>query len=202
MRSSVDCESVRRFNVPKLNDLKISVLNPKFKINIRIFEDIQLGVNTAHNSNVIGAFFSTNTGEVYKQEDVTTDNGASIDIAFFGLNKNFSFNKFISPDEAQTLSLDTIPNATHTKFINLQESCICSASMSIAEFDAITDDTLLDALTITETTGGLQDFDNTIVPRIVLFETADGRKGAIKVKSFVKDGINSYINIAIKVQKE
>jgi len=170
--------------------------------NIRTFQDIKLGINTAHSSNVIGAFFSTITREVYKKEDVTTENGAAIDIAFFGLNQNFNLNKFVSPDQVQTLTYDAIPNATHTKFINLQESCGCATSMSIAEFDAITEDTLLTGLTITETTGGLQDFDNSVVPRIVLFETQDGRKGALKIKDFVVDGVNSYVVVDIKVMKE
>lgn len=170
--------------------------------NIRTFQDIQLGINTAHNTNVIGAFFSTTTREVYKQEDVTASNGTSIDIAFFGLNQNFTFNKFVSPDEVQSLTFGAIPNATHTKFINLQESCGCSASMTVTQFDAMMNDTPLAGLTITETTGGLQDFDNATMLRIVLFETEDGRKGAIKIKSFINDGTNSYIVMDIKVQKE
>ncbi len=170
--------------------------------NLRTFEDVQLGINTAHSGNVRGAFFSTNSRKVYKQEEITADNGALIDIAFFGLNQNFTFNKFVAPDEVQTLTFDAIPNATHTKFINLQESCECSASLTVSQFDAIMDDTLLAGLTITETTAGLQDFDNSVVPRIVLFETENRRKGAIKIKDFVVDGTNSYIIIDIKVQKE
>jgi len=202
------------FNLPGTYMLELQATNGKETLstsqsitvvpntNIRTFQDVQLGINTAHNSNLIGAFFSTTTREVYKKEALTTENGAAIDIAFFGLNQNFTFNKFVSPDEVQTLTFDAIPNATHTKFINSQESCGCVASMTVAQFDAITDDTLLDGLTITETTGGLQDFDNTVVPRIVLFETQDGRKGAIKIKDFVVDGVNSYVVVDIKVMKE
>lgn len=170
--------------------------------NLRVFENIQLGINTAHNNNTIGAFFSTTTGIVYTKSAITSANGASIDIAFFGLNQDFTFNKFVSPNEVQTLTFDAIPNATDTKLINLQESCNCSSSMTIPEFDAMTDDTFLTGITITETTAGLQDFDNTIVPRIVLFETEDGRKGAIKIKEFVVDGLNSYVVVDIKVIKE
>lgn len=170
--------------------------------NIRFFKDVHLGINTAHTSNVIGAFFSNSTREVYKKEMINSDNGAFIDISFFGLNQNFTFNKFIAPDAVQNVTFDVIPNATHTKFINVQESCDCEASMTVAAFDNITDDTLLAALTITETTEGLQEFDNSLVPRIVLFETHDGRKGAIKIKDFVNDGVDSYIIIDIKVQKE
>ena len=202
------------FNSPGTYTLKLEATNGKETLttsqaitvvpntNIRTFQDVQLGINTAHSSNTIGAFFSTTTREVYKKEDVTTNNGAAIDIAFFGLNQNFTFTKFVSPDEVQSLNFDAIPNATHTKFINFQESCGCSASMSVAQFDAIIDDTLLEALTIKETTGGLQDFDNSVVPRIVLFETQDGRKGAIKIKDFVVNGTNSYIVVDIKVMKE
>ena len=212
--TSTDENPTVSFDIPGTYSLELEATNGKEtqtfsqnitvlpNTNIRTFQDIQLGINTAHNANMIGAFFSTVTREVYKQEEVTTDNGASIDIAFFGLNENFTFNKFVAPDDVQTLTFDAIPNATHTKFINLQESCGCSASLTVAQFDGMTDDTLLSALTITETTGGSQDFDHSVVPRIVLFETEDGRKGAIKIKDFVVDGVNSYIIIDIKVQKE
>jgi hypothetical protein len=66
----------------------------------------------------------------------------------------------------------------------------------------MTDDILLAGVTITETTAGIQEFDNSVVPRIVLFETEDGRKGAIKIKDFVVDGLNSYVLIDVKVMKE
>ncbi len=58
------------------------------------------------------------------------------------------------------------------------------------------------SLTITETTNGLLPFDSSIVPRIVLFETYDGRKGAIKIKDFVQNTTASYIVCDIKVQKQ
>jgi len=49
--------------------------------------------------------------------------------------------------------------------------------------------------------GGWHNFDNSVVPRIVLFQTRDGRKGAIKIKQFVQNGAASYIVADIKVQK-
>ena len=58
------------------------------------------------------------------------------------------------------------------------------------------------SLNIQETIGGIQDFDNSMVPRIVLFETWDGRKGAIKIKEFVQDSANSHIVVDVKVQKQ
>lgn len=108
----------------------------------------------------------------------------------------------MSPDEVSTNGFVAIPNATHTKFINSQEICGCSASLTVPEFDNMTDDKLLDALTITETPNGLLQFDSSVVPRIVLFETEDGRKGAIKIKGYVDDGASSYIICNIKVQKQ
>ena len=170
--------------------------------NIRTFTDVELGINSAHNTNVKGAFFSTTLREVYMANEVTTDNGAEIDIAFFGLNNSFSFNKFVAPDQVDTNGFIAIPDATYTKFINSQEICGCAASLTVAEFDSITEDTLLEALTITETANGLLNFDDSVLPRIVLLETADGRKGAIKIKNYVDDGINSYIICDIKVQKQ
>ena len=170
--------------------------------NLRTYNDVRLGINVAHSSNNIGAFFSTTTRQVYKQEDMPLEDEGPIDIVFFGQNPDFIFNKFVSPDMANEYTFNSINNAAHTKFINLQESCECNASLSEMEFDAMQDDSLLQELEIEETEGGIQDFDNTIVPRIVLFETADGRKGAIKIKEFVQDGASSHIVADIKVQKQ
>ena len=170
--------------------------------NLRTFSDVELGINTAHNSNVKGAFFSTTLRAVFQADEITTKNGTEIDLAFFGLNNSFSFNKFVAPDEVDANGFNAIPNATHTKFINSQEICGCSASLTVSQFDAMTNDTLLDALTITETSNGLLNFDNSVLPRVVLLETADGRKGAIKIKGYVDDGLNSYIICDIKIQKE
>jgi hypothetical protein len=170
--------------------------------NLRVFEHIELGIATAHNSNQKGAFFSTVTREVYHSAEIPSADASAIDIAFFALNPEFNFNKFVSPDEVQEYTFDPIPNAKHTKFINLQESCECQASLSVDAFDGMMDDSLLEPLQIEETMGGIQDFDSTVVPRIVLFETSDGRKGAIKLKEFVQDGTNSHIVMDIKVQKQ
>ncbi|OBX24970.1 PKD repeat protein [Gelidibacter algens] len=170
--------------------------------NIRMFKDIELAINNSHNTNARGAFFSTKLRKVLTADEVTDANGEEIDICFFGLNSSFDFNKFIAPDAVDSNGFIAIPNATHTKFINSQEICGCSASLSAAQFDGMTSDGLLKALTITETSNGLLPFDNSVVPRIVLFETHDGRKGAIKIKTYVNEGASSYIICDIKVQKE
>lgn len=124
-----------------------------------------------------------------------------IDIAFQGQNNTFTFNKFISPSEVNLFGFSAIPNATQTLFINSQEICNCGLNFSESQFDAILNATPLQNLTIPNSIAGQQQFGNSL-PRIVLFKTQDGRKGAIKVKQFVSAGLNqSYILCDIKVQK-
>ncbi|WP_158837574.1 PKD domain-containing protein [Polaribacter sp. L3A8] len=212
--NSVDQTPTVTFNTPGTYTIKLIGDNGKktatktkeiivyANTNVRLFTDVKLGINTAHSSNTIGAFFSTITRSVYTQDEVTLENGHLIDIPFFGFNKNFNVNKFVSPTQAQTTTFNAIPNAVYTKFINVQESCECNVSLSTEQFNSITEDTLLDNLVITDTPSGLEEFDNSLVPRVVLFETYTGRKGAIKIKEYVVDGTNSYIICDIKVQKE
>ncbi|MDP2542096.1 PKD domain-containing protein [Tenacibaculum discolor] len=170
--------------------------------NLRSLENVKLGINTAHKENAIGAFFSTKTRKVYTKSEVTNETGKDIDLVFFGLNESFSYNKFVSPDQASTVAFSSIPNAQTTQLINKQESCSCSTSLSVTDFNSMTNDELLVGLTIDETNEGLKEFNDTITPRIIPFKISDNRKGAIKIKQFVKDGTNSYIVVDIKVQKE
>ncbi len=167
--------------------------------NLRVFEEVKLGVNAAHNSNVIGAFFSSELRKVLTSNEVT--NESKVDVAFLSLNNTFSFNKFISPDEANSNGFSAIPNATKTKFINNLENCGCGISFTSDDFDVMENDTPLQTINIVETPNGLLHFNNNLVPRIVLFQTEDGRKGAIKIKEFVDDGVNSFIRCDIKIQK-
>lgn len=199
---------------PGLHQLKLKASNSKRShtiikevtifedTNLRVLENVELGISAAHTTNQKGALYSTMKRQVYDAASVPVDDGSTIDIAFFALNQEFNFNKFLSPDEVQEYTFEPIPNATHTKFINLQESCECEASLSVEEFDAMEDDTLLNTMIIEETMDGIQDFDSSVVLRIVLFETSDGRKGAIKIKEFVQDGTNSHIVMDVKVQKQ
>lgn len=202
------------FNTPGVHIISLTASNGKELItiekeievfantNLRSLNNIQLGINTAHNSEFgNGSFFSTKTRLVYKGEDITEENGADIDIVYFGLNNNFTFNKFLSPDDLTTSPFEAIANATKTKFINSLELCNCT-SISVSEFDAMQDDTLLRDLSIIETLEGSQQFDNSLLPRIVLFENSLGIKGAIKIKEFVQNDQDSYLIADIKIQKE
>lgn len=187
------------------NDKKSQTLTQTIEVfedtNLRILNDIQLGINSARNT--IGSFYSTTLRQVIQENEVTTENGSAIDIVFFGLNNSFVFNQFVSPDEVQNITFSSIPNAPHTIFVNSQELVgqLEAMDFTVSDFDAMINDTPLQHITIEETDLGKYQFTNEIVPRIVLFQTEDGRKGAIKIKEFVDQGINSYMTCDIKVQK-
>ncbi len=170
--------------------------------NLREIKDIKLGINTAHTTNTIGSFYSIADRKVYTPEELTPEIEEHIDIVFFGLSSTFNRNRFVSPHKVSETTFEVLQNPKSTIFINSQELCGCAASLSVSQYDMMQDDTLLKNMTIEETAGGLQDFDQTMQPRVVLFKTTEGKKGAIKIKDFVIDGQNSYILIDIKIQKQ
>jgi PKD repeat protein len=169
--------------------------------NLRILTTIKLGINAAHNNNTIGAMFSTVTRQVYKANEITNENSSLIDIVFQGLNSNFTYNKFISPDQANNYGFLALKNAQSTIFINSQNLCNCGLNFTEAQFDAMVNDSPIKSLNINYSAAGEQQFGFTF-PRIILFKTQDGRKGAIKIKDMVKNGTSSYILCDIKVQKQ
>ena len=63
--------------------------------NIKVFKDIRFGINSAHNTDVRGSFFSAYTEQVYTKSQVTPENGPLIDLVFLGLNDTFGFNRFL-----------------------------------------------------------------------------------------------------------
>ena len=168
--------------------------------NLFVLTDIKLGVNAAQNT--IGCFVSTSQNRVYKSNEVlTAKEGAAIDLAFFGLNPTFTYNRFISPTEVGNLTFDEIPGAQAVRYVNVLENCLTCPSLSSTQFDQLTDDSLLKTWTIPdldETVG----FSNRQVPRLILFQTQNGRKGAIQITRFVAAGEQSYIICTIKVMKE
>lgn len=170
----------------------------KSNTNLLSFTDVKLGINTAASS--IGCYFSSNLGTVLTPSEVTSSNGSKIDFAYFGLNSSFTYNQFISPDEVQTTVFSAIPNAIHTKVINSQE--LVGTQLTSLGFDAIVVGSSFNSISVSETNAGLTPFNNTTVPRIILFQTEDGRKGAVKIKSYVSAGTGSYIIADIKIQKQ
>ncbi|WP_298734615.1 PKD domain-containing protein [uncultured Chitinophaga sp.] len=166
---------------------------------LRSITDVKLGISTAHGE--IGCFYSTRLRKVFRRNDDLSAEGKEIDLVFFGLNRNFTYNKFVSPDSAASYTFGAIPGATVTRFINKQEQCNCSLQFTAADFDNMTNDAPLQSLQFpANATGGIQ-FDYNLLPRIVLFQTQDGRKGAVKIKDYVLEGSTAYILADIKVQK-
>jgi PKD repeat protein len=169
--------------------------------NLRILTNIKLGINSAHNNSNIGAMFSTVTRQVYKANEINDQNSSLIDIVFQGLNNNFTYNRFISPDQANNYGFLALKNAQSTIFINSQNLCNCGLNFTEAQFDTMVNDTPIKSLNISYSATGAQEFGFTY-PRIILFKTQDGRKGAIKIREMVKNGTSSYILCDIKVQKQ
>lgn len=169
--------------------------------NLRILTNIKLGINSAHNNNNIGAMYSTTTRQVYKANEINDENSSLIDIVFQGLNSNLTYNKFISPDQANNYGFLPLKNAQSTIFVNSQNLCNCGLNFTETQFDAMVNDNLIKSLNISYSAAGEQQFGLTY-PRIILFKTQDGRKGAIKIKDMVKNGTSSYILCDIKVQKQ
>ncbi|MEO9514061.1 MAG: PKD domain-containing protein [Flavobacteriaceae bacterium] len=211
--SSTQAEPSVVFNDPGVHAIHLEVTNGKRTANLskelevledtnlRIFDNLAFGVVQAHNSDQVGAIFSAELGRVLSQQEVTEENGATLDLVFFGLNGNFGVNKFVSPDEAGTNGFATIPGAGSTRIINSLEHCACGIAFSSIDFDTMVNDTPLQNFVITETSGGIAAFDATVNPRIILFQTADGRKGAVKITDFVDQGTASYIRADLKIQK-
>ncbi|WP_282081225.1 PKD domain-containing protein [Aquimarina algiphila] len=168
--------------------------------NLREFKNVKLGINTAHKNNTVGSFFSISTREVYTKQQITPEISKTIDLVFYGLNSTYQRNQFVSPNKLSGTPFDDIRDPKTTVFINTQELCGCSTSLTDKQFDEMKDDTLLRNLTI-DTDDNLY-FDNSTTLRIILFKTQEGKKGAIKIKEFRKDGENSYILVDIKTQKE
>lgn len=167
--------------------------------NLRSFADVRLGISSA--SNTIGCFFSTKLRKVFTASDDLSNIGGSIDVVYYGLNKNFKYNRFVSPDSADFYTFNAIPGAQTVVILNTTENCNCS-TISSSEFDSMTTDALFQSTTISFNTLAWKQFDNSAAPRVVMYRTANGRKGAIKIKSFVDSNTQSYIICDIKVQKE
>lgn len=170
--------------------------------NLRAITDLELGVNTAHNQGNIGAFVDLDKSIVYTQDQFMMADDPRIDLVFFGLGPQFEFNKFYAPNNLENTSFEAIPNARSTIIINSLEHCGCGIDFTAQDFDAMTNDGVLQEMDIVESVGGNQHFTDAQVPRIVLFETQEGRKGALKIKRFRSNGADSSIVVDIKIQKE
>jgi PKD repeat protein len=169
--------------------------------NLTILENVKFGINASHNANIFGSFYALKNKRIYTDNQINNTASSQIDIVFQGLNSNFTFNKFISPSQVSNFGFQTLTNPQNTIFINSQNLCNCGLNFTETDFDNMTNDTPLQGLIISASVAGAQEFGLTY-PRIVLFKTQDGRKGAIKVRNMVQNGTSSYLLCDIKVQKQ
>ncbi|MDO5609128.1 MAG: PKD domain-containing protein [Capnocytophaga sp.] len=168
---------------------------------IYVLENVKLGINYAHNTRNIAAFYSTKLRKSFFSNEITPENASLIDIVFHGNNQTFASNRFISPTEVQKFGFQPIEGSTSTVFVNSQEICNCGLNFTESDFDMMTNDVPLEGLSIGYSAAGVQSFGKSL-PRVVLFKTQDGRKGAIKIKEFVQiENNSSYVLCDIKVQK-
>lgn len=168
--------------------------------NLRTISNIQLGINTAHGT--IGSMYSTRQRKVYTENDNIDTAGMFVDLVYFGLNQNFNFNKFLSPDSVQNYTFNSLPNAQLTEFINNISLCNCGVNFTETDFDNLSTGNDLKTINFNQTEDGLKPFNNASLPQLILFKTQDERLGAIKVKQFVQNGNQSYILMDIKIMKE
>ncbi|MDR3236811.1 MAG: hypothetical protein LBT48_08850 [Prevotellaceae bacterium] len=133
----------------------------------------------------IGRFFSTSEGKSYTDDKVTAGNGAKIDLAFGSI---LGMLYFLSPDDKEIEP--AIPGATATQYVQH----VHEAQFTVAQFDAMTTDEPLRALTITDDN---ETFGASSYPIVILFQNAAGKKGVIKVK----ESNSERLLVDIKVQK-
>lgn len=155
-----------------------------------------MGINTAS----YGCFFSSRLRKVLLKNEINNEDGQEIDFVFFGLNSEFNYWTFLSPDRLQNTVFESIKNAIQTKIILFPEKF--DILFTIEDFDEMVNDLKLKNISFTPTLLKDEYFTSKInLPKLILFETQDGRKGAIKIKKTVNEGANSYIVTDIKIQK-
>jgi hypothetical protein len=142
------------------------------------------GVTFAYGDNTdYGIFFSSADSKVYKKAELDATNGPKIDFALMTF-KGSTMAYFVSADDADEKF--GITGAKTTKILNY------TSLISATEFDALVNDEKLKSLTVTND-------DNTFLlsslPKIVIFETSSGMKGAIKVTNVNATSVKADIKM-------
>jgi PKD repeat protein len=183
------------------NDKEIKTMTQELVIrpnsNLRQVNDIKFGVKQAENT--IGCFFSMAKRRIFLSNEVRSADEPFINLVFYSTDITLQFCKFISPTVATIFDFYPMPLATATYFVNTQIDT--KIDFTATDFNNMQNDLPLRNLDIK---GNANDvwFSTVDLPYIILFETADGRKGAIKIKEAIRNGEESYILTDIKYQKE
>lgn len=166
--------------------------------NLYTMTDVKLGMSSAHAT--VGCFYAASLRSVLTKSEVTAANSSQIDLVFFSINAGFTYCRFLSPDSAAKFAFPAIPAASHTYIINMQAAS--GLSLDEATFEQMTDDAVLAGLDIRTHQNSTEFFTGAQGSRVVLFETKDGRRGAIHLKTFESTANPAYILTDIKIQKE
>lgn len=159
--------------------------------------DLKFGINEAKNS--VGCFYSAKEGGVVTSSKIVEKQcGAWVDFGFFALNSSFNYCYFFAPNQAKANSFPKIDNAQDATFINNPSSM--GINITNAIFDNIKRSYDMNQFTKWSETNQTN-FNKTSTPHFVLVRTADGRRGIIRIKEFVKDGSQSYIVADVKLEK-
>ena len=151
--------------------------------------DVKFGINEAKNS--IGCFYSAKFGGVLMSNQIAQDKlGVWVDFGFFALNSSFNYCYFFAPNRAKSNSFPERDHAQVATFVNTPGAM--GININDAVFENIKQASDLNQFAkwseMTQTS-----FSKSNVSHFVLVCTADGRKGVIRVKKFVKAGARSYI---------
>lgn len=159
--------------------------------------NLKFGINEAKNS--VGCFYSAKEGDVVTSSKIVEKKcGAWIDFGFFALNSSFNYCYFFAPNKAKANSFPEIEHAQGATFVNTP------GAMGINIKDVVFEN-IKRALDLNQFAKWSEmsqtSFSKSNISHFVLVRTADGRKGVIRVKKFVKDGVRSYIVADVILEK-
>lgn len=159
--------------------------------------DLKFGINEAKNS--VGCFYSAKEGGVVTSSKIVEKKcGAWIDFGFFALNSSFNYCYFFAPNQAKANSFPEIDHAQGATFVNTPGAI--GININDAVFENIKRASDLNRFTKWSEMAQTS-FSKSNISHFVLVRTADGRKGVIRVKKFVKDGVRSYIVADVILEK-
>ncbi|MCT4614164.1 MAG: hypothetical protein N4A49_04725 [Marinifilaceae bacterium] len=148
---------------------------------IQTYKDVEFGLEA---NSSYGRIFSFDDGIIYKDSEISEDNGSKMHLAFGHMGGTMYFFESASAQDYN------VPNATVTKVINYEDT----PTFTVSAFEALNNESSLIDLKIENADDS---FGNSNIPGIVLFELASGKKGLIHTKE-----VNSErILVDIKIQK-
>ena len=160
-------------------------------------QNLKFGINEAKNT--IGCFYSSYTGGVVTSKRIAEEQlGSKIDFGFFALNSSFSYCYFFAPNQAVSSSFPLIPRAQEASFVHYPSDY--GSTITDANFKSFRQAKDFDRFKQWSEPRP-RHFDKGSLPHFVLFRTADGRRGVIRVKRYVHAGTTSYILADIKIEK-